>query len=101
MWAMSVMVQHCAPVCTILTGCAATQVSGGTSGSRRLAPDHAARKRARVIAAVDHDLAVDDHGGDSGRVLMRVLVRRAVADPGGIEHSHVRPRPGPQEAAIA
>jgi hypothetical protein len=31
---------------------------------------------------------------------MRVRVRRAIGDPGGIEHGHVRPRAGPQQAAI-
>jgi hypothetical protein len=53
-----------------------------------------------VVAAVDHDLAVDDHGGDSGRVLMRLLVRRAVGEAGGIEHGRGRPGPGPQEANV-
>ena len=57
-------------------------------------------ERARVIAAVDHDLAVDDDGGDADRVAVRVGVRRAVGDQHRVEHGHVRPRPRPQQASI-
>ena len=53
-----------------------------------------------MIPAVDHDLAVDHHGGDTDCVTMRVLVRRAIGDPGGIEHGYIRPRTRPQPSAI-
>lgn len=53
-----------------------------------------------MIAAVDDELAVDDDGRDADRVPVRVRVRRAVGDPRRVEHGHVRPRAGPQPAAI-
>jgi hypothetical protein len=46
-----------------------------------------------MVAAVDHDLAVDHHGGDADRVSMRVLVRRAIGDPSGL-----RSKDGPDPA---
>src|SRR5438445_610281 len=51
----------------------------------------AAGKRAGVVAAVDDDVAVDEHGGHADRVLVRVVVGRAVSDSGRIEDRDVRP----------
>jgi hypothetical protein len=33
-----------------------------------------------MLAAIDHDSAVDDHRADAGRILVRVVVGRTVDD---------------------
>src|SRR5437899_859936 len=58
-------------------------------------------KHASVVAAVHDHLAVDQHGGDADRVLVRVIVGRAVGDAGGIEDRDVRPGAFAQHTAVA
>ncbi len=53
-----------------------------------------------MVAAVDDDLAVDHDGGDADGVAVRVLVGRAIGDPGRVEHRHVRPGTRPEQATI-
>src|SRR5438876_974951 len=64
------------------------------------AAQDASRQRAGVIAAVDDDLAVDHDRGDADGVAMRLVIRRAVGDPGGIEDGDVGPAALAQHAAV-
>ena len=42
-----------------------------------------------MLAAVDHHRAVDDHRPDARRILVRVVVGRAIDDRCGVEQDHV------------
>src|SRR5262244_2142722 len=61
----------------------------------------AARKRASVIAIVDHAHAIDDHVGDAVWIATRVIERRTVRDRGWIEHGDVRCGTGAQNTAVS
>src|SRR5262249_35332383 len=77
-------------------------LSSGTAGTLSgRATNHTTRQRARMIAPVDRHLAVHQHGGDAGRISVRLLVGGAIGDARGVEDHHVGPRAGMEDAAIA
>ena len=53
-----------------------------------------------MLAAVDHDRAVDDHRPDARRILVRVVVGRPIDDRCGVEQDHVGRLAFRQEAAV-
>ena len=53
-----------------------------------------------MVAAIQDDVAIHHNGGDTDRVLVRVVVGRALGEAGRVEHRHVRPASRSQHAAI-
>ena len=56
--------------------------------------------RVGMSAAVDNDPAVHQDVFDSGRILVRVLIRRVVDNSGCIEDRDVRGETGPEQTTI-
>src|SRR5438067_3508484 len=77
----------------------ATRGWSGT-GVRSEAQEPAGPRGERLVAG-GHDLAIHDHVIDPRRIAVRVVVRRPVDDPLGIEDHEVGPCALAQDAAIA
>jgi len=71
-----------------------------TTGFLSCQPEPAPGERAGVVASVHDHLTVDDHGRDSDRIAVRIVVGRQIADPRGVENHHVRPRALAEHAAV-
>ena len=63
-------------------------------------PQRPAGQHPRVLAAVDDDLAIDDHVVDPDRELLWLRPRRRRLDRLGVEHDDVGLEAVPQQAAV-
>src|SRR5688572_17421779 len=62
--------------------------------------EHLSRPGGGHGPALVDDLPIDDDVGETGRVLVGLLERRHVPDPGRIEHRDVRLHAGTQDAPV-